>query len=122
MTPFLSNFLPEAENDFVFSVVGSPWSILVGYLLLINLITFFTFGLDKWKAKRTQSHPATRRIPEKSLFLLSLLGGSPGALVGMRIFHHKTLHKTFTIGIPLILLMQIVIAAGLFVYFHALAA
>ena len=55
-------------------------------------------------------------MPEKTLFLLSALGGSVGALLGMKVFHHKTLHKSFRFGIPAILALQIVIPAGLYIY------
>ena len=78
---------------------------LIYYLLGINLLTFLLFGIDKWKAKRDRW-----RIPEATLLTLAVLGGSIGALLGMAVFHHKTKHKKFTIGIPLILLAQIALA------------
>lgn len=78
---------------------------LIYYLLGINLLTFLLFGIDKWKAKRDRL-----RIPEATLLTLAVLGGSIGALLGMAVFHHKTKHKKFTIGIPLILLAQIALA------------
>ena len=114
MIPFLTSLQPEATTFTAFVVLGNPWGLLACWLLLINLITFFVFGVDKWKAKRKERHETTRRVPEKTLFLLSILGGSVGALLGMRVFHHKTLHKTFRFGIPIILLLQILIPAGLF--------
>ena len=95
----------------VMSVLRSPWGILLCWLLVINLVTFLVFGLDKWKAKRTQAHPRTRRVPERTLFLLAALGGSVGALAGMRVWHHKTLHRSFRYGIPAILLAEL--AAGI---------
>ena len=101
----------------MFFVVGNPWALLLLYLLLINLVTFLVFGLDKWKAKRKEKKDSVRRVPEKTLFLLSALGGSVGALLGMKVFHHKTLHKSFRFGIPAILVLQIVIPAGLYIYF-----
>ena len=101
----------------MFFVVGNPWALLLLYLLLINLVTFLVFGLDKWKAKRKEKKDSVRRVPEKTLFLLSALGGSVGALLGMKVFHHKTLHKSFRFGIPAILALQIVIPAGLYIYF-----
>lgn len=113
-------YQPEARNDFVWVVVGSPWGLLAVWLLVINLVTFLVFGLDKWKAKRKVSHESTRRVPEKTLFLLSVIGGSVGALLGMRVWHHKTLHRSFRIGIPLILLLQILIPAGLFLYWNVI--
>ena len=110
-------YLPEAEHDLIWTVVGSPWGLLALWLLLINLVTFFVFGLDKLKAKRKVTHESTRRIPEKTLFLLAILGGSVGAILGMKVWHHKTLHKTFRFGIPAILILQILIPFGLAIYF-----
>lgn len=76
------------------------------YLTFVNIITFIIYGVDKWKAKNNQW-----RIPEKRLLFLAVIGGSAGALAGIYIFHHKTLHKKFTIGVPVILILQM-----LFVY------
>lgn len=109
---------PEARHAFIWTAVGSPWGLLAVWLIVINLITFFVFGVDKWKAKRKESYASVRRVSEKTLFLLSILGGSVGALLGMRLWHHKTLHTTFRIGIPLILLLQLLIPAGLWVYWN----
>ena len=71
---------------------------------IINIIAFIMYGIDKWKAHRKQW-----RISEKMLLFLAVIGGSAGALAGMYIFHHKTLHKKFTIGVPLILVIQVMI-------------
>lgn len=79
--------------------------VLIYYLLGINLLTFFVYGIDKWKAKRDRW-----RIPEATLLMLAALGGSVGALLGMSVFHHKTKHKKFLIGVPLILLAQLALA------------
>ena len=114
MTPtcFLTaSYLPEGTSSTVFLFLGSRWALLGLWLAVINLVTFLVFGLDKWKARRTQTHPRTRRIPEKTLFLLAALGGSVGALLGMRVWHHKTLHRSFRYGIPAILLVEL--AAGI---------
>lgn len=111
------HYTPEASGDTLMFLIGNPWALLVLYLLLINLVTFLIFGLDKWKAKRKEKKETVRRIPEKTLFALSALGGSVGALLGMKVFHHKTLHKTFRFGIPAILALQIIIPAGLYIYF-----
>ena len=86
------------------------------YLAAINLITFFVYGADKRRARI----PGARRVPEKTLFALALLLGSAGALLGMRVFHHKTRHWYFRFGIPAILLAQI--AAGAYVYVRLNAA
>lgn len=88
------------------------------WLLVINLVTFLVFGLDKWKAKRKEKRESVRRVPERTLFLLSAIGGSVGALLGMRVFHHKTLHRSFRIGVPVILMLQIIVPLGLWVYWR----
>ena len=109
-------YQPEATTTTLFAVVGNPWALLVCYLLVMNLVTFLVFGLDKWKAKRKVKNEAVRRVPERVLFLLALLGGSVGALLGMKAFHHKTLHKTFRFGIPAILALQILIPLALLLW------
>ena len=72
------------------------------YLLIITLISFALMGIDKRRAKRK----GARRIPEALLFTFAVFGGSVGILLGMYIFRHKTLHNSFRIGIPLIILAQ----------------
>jgi len=109
-------YLPQERNDFIWAVVGSTWGLLAIWLVLINLVTFLVFGLDKWKAKRKAKQESVRRVPEKTLFLLAVLGGSVGALLGMKVWHHKTLHKSFRIGIPAILILQIVLPVGLWLW------
>ena len=94
----------------IISSVGGWGTVLLVWLAAINLVTFAVYGIDKAKAKR-----GTWRVPEKTLFLLPLLGGSLGALLGMRVFHHKTKHWYFVWGIPLILLAQIALAVWLYV-------
>lgn len=74
---------------------------LAFWLLVLNLLTFGAMGLDKRKARRKRW-----RIPERTLFLLALLGGSLGGLAGMAVFHHKTRHKRFQVGFPLLFLLQ----------------
>lgn len=76
--------------------------ILIGCLFVINILAYSLMGADKAKARQNQ-----RRIPEKVLFLVALLGGSLGSLVGMYSFRHKTKHWYFVVGIPLILLLQL---------------
>ena len=110
-------FTPEAHNDFLWAVVGSPWGLLAVWLVLINVITFFVFGADKLQAKRKEKKETVRRVPEKDLLLLAALGGSLGALLAMRVFHHKTLHRAFKLGVPVILALQIIIPFGLWLYF-----
>ena len=83
-------------------------SCLVCYLLAINAVTFIVYGIDKYKAKK-----AKWRISEATLLLLAVLGGSVGAWVGMKVWHHTTMHKKFKYGIPAILLIQIALMAYL---------
>ena len=83
------------------------WVIVL--LAIWNLITFFQMGLDKRKAVKGKW-----RIPERVLFGLAILGGSIGAIAGMYTFHHKTRHRSFTIGLPAILLVQLSAAGYLF--------
>ena len=109
-------FTPEENNDFIWVVIGSPWGLLAIWLLLINVITFLVFGLDKWKARRKEKNEKVRRVPERTLLLLAALGGSVGALLAMRAFRHKTLHKAFRFGVPLILAVQIIVPFGLWLY------
>ena len=75
------------------------------YLAAINAVTFLVYGVDKLRAKR-----GAWRVSEKTLFVLPLLGGSVGAIAGMRVFHHKTKHWYFKYGLPLILLLQLALA------------
>jgi uncharacterized membrane protein YsdA (DUF1294 family) len=79
--------------------------LLLYYLLAVNLLTFATYGIDKYKARH-----ARWRVREASLLLLAALGGSIGALLGMYLFRHKTQHKKFRYGVPLILLAQVAVA------------
>lgn len=74
------------------------------YLIAINVITFFLYGIDKMKAKRSKW-----RIPEAVLLGLAVIGGTIGALFGMRVWNHKTKHKIFKYGLPLLLLVQILL-------------
>lgn len=116
----LLSYAPEARNDFVWVVVGSPWGILAIWLVLINVLTFFVFGVDKLQAKRKEKNEKVRRVPEKNLLLLAAVGGSIGALLGMRAFRHKTLHRAFRLGVPVILALQIIIPFGLWLYFNVI--
>lgn len=82
----------------------SPVGLLVIYLVIINLASFLTFGADKRRARKDKW-----RVRERTLFLLAIIGGSVGALLGMYVFHHKTKHWYFCVGIPAILVLQIVL-------------
>lgn len=89
-------------------LLTTPAGALAVWLIAINLVTFAVYGADKRRARR-----GAWRVPEKTLFLLSLLGGSVGALLGMRVFRHKTKHWYFVWGVPAILLAQAALAAWL---------
>lgn len=80
------------------------------YLLIINAITFFVYGIDKWQAKHNKW-----RTPEATLLLLAVIGGSIGAWLGMKAWHHKTMHKKFKYGVPLIFLLQVALVAYYFI-------
>ena len=103
-------FAPEGTGVTGFVVLGSFWPVLWCWLAAVNLAAFLVFGLDKWKAKRKEKKDSVRRVPEKTLFLLAILGGSVGAILGMKAFHHKTLHKRFRYGLPAILILQLALA------------
>jgi len=77
------------------------------YLAAINVITFIVYGIDKLKAKKGKW-----RTPESTLLLLAIVGGSIGSWCGVKVWHHKTMHKKFRYGIPLIMVIQI----GLSIY------
>ena len=80
-------------------------NIILGYLLAINIASFFLYGIDKYKAKKGRW-----RISEATLLLMAVVGGSIGAWTGMRLWHHKTMHKKFKYGIPVIIILQVALA------------
>ena len=81
------------------------------YFLAINALSFILFGFDKYKAKKGKW-----RISEATLLMMAVIGGSIGAWAGMRLWHHKTMHKKFKYGIPIIIIMQV----SLVVYLHSI--
>ena len=78
--------------------------IVLIYFVIINIVTFLMYGIDKWKAKNSKW-----RIRETALLGLAVLGGSMGAWLGMKVWHHKTLHKKFRFGVPAIIIVQLLI-------------
>lgn len=80
--------------------------IAAGYLVIVNLIGFLAMGMDKRKARKHKW-----RIKEATLFLLAVIGGSIGCWLGMYVFHHKTKHWYFVIGMPAILALQVAAVA-----------
>lgn len=83
--------------------------IITGYLITVNIVSFILYGIDKYKAKRGKW-----RISEATLLAMAVIGGSIGAWTGMKVWHHKTMHKKFTIGVPLVFALQVALA----IYFH----
>lgn len=78
---------------------------LFWYLIGINVLAFLAYGYDKLQAKRK-----ARRLSERCLIELAVIGGSVGAMIGMYLFRHKTLHSAFTVGIPAIFIIQVLLA------------
>jgi len=95
--------------------------IVLIYLVSINVVTFFMYGIDKWRSTSGRLLPTGRkkakksrwRIRETALLGLAILGGSIGAWLGMKVWHHKTQHKKFKYGVPAIIIVQL----ALIVYF-----
>ena len=88
---------------------NTPILTLFALIALLNLITFIVYGIDKYKARTGKW-----RISESTLLLLAIMGGSIGALLGIKVWHHRTLHKKFKYGIPLIILAQTLLSIVLF--------
>ena len=84
-------------------------NIILGYLLAVNIASFLLYSIDKYKAKKGKW-----RVSEATLLMMAVIGGSIGAWAGMRLWHHKTMHKKFKYGIPIIIIMQIAVC----VYLH----
>ena len=78
-------------------------TLLLGYFIIMNLIGFALMGIDKYRAKKRSF-----RIPEATLFIVAIIGGSIGSIIGMYAFRHKTRHWYFVYGMPFILLLQII--------------
>lgn len=95
-------YLPQASDDMVWVMAGSPLPLIAAWLLLVNVWAFALMGFDKHRAKTK----GARRIRERTLFLSALLGGGLGACLGMWGFRHKTRHWYFALGLPLILLAE----------------
>ncbi len=79
--------------------------LILVYLAIITVVTFFVYGIDKWKAQHKRW-----RIPESVLLGLAAVGGSVGAWLGMQVWHHKTQHKKFKYGVPAIFVAQVALA------------
>ena len=75
--------------------------VVLAYFITVNVLGLVLFGIDKWKAKHDKW-----RISEATLLSVTIIGGSIGAWVGMKVWHHKTMHKKFKYGIPLVMVLQ----------------
>lgn len=80
---------------------GIPLHVVLAYFITVNVLGLVLFGIDKWKAKHDKW-----RISEATLLSVTAIGGSIGAWVGMKVWHHKTMHKKFKYGIPLVMVLQ----------------
>ena len=80
---------------------GAALPVVLVYLIAVNALGLVLFGIDKWKAKHDKW-----RISEATLLSVTAIGGSIGAWVGMKVWHHKTMHKKFKYGIPLVIVLQ----------------
>ena len=78
--------------------------VVLAYFITVNVLGLVLFGIDKWKAKHDKW-----RISEATLLSVTAIGGSIGAWVGMKVWHHKTMHKKFKYGIPLVIVLQFVL-------------
>lgn len=79
-------------------------TLLISYVIIMNIIGFALMGIDKHKAKKRAF-----RIPEATLFTVALIGGSIGSILGMYTFRHKTRHRSFVYGMPAILIIQVIL-------------
>ena len=86
---------------------------IIRYLLAVNIVTFLLYGIDQYKAKKGKW-----RISEATLLTMAAIGGSIGAWAGMRLWHHKTMHKKFKYGIPVIIILQVALAVYLLTNFE----
>lgn len=84
-------------------------TLLLIYIIAVNFIGLFLMGLDKYKAKKR-----LWRIPESTLFIVAIIGGSLGSIIGMHLFRHKTRHWYFVYGLPVILVLQLIIICAIY--------
>ena len=85
--------------------------IIAAYLIVMNLLGFSLMGIDKYRAVKR-----LWRVPESTLFVVAIIGGSLGSIIGMRVFHHKTKHWYFVFGMPAILILEIAAAIAIYYY------
>lgn len=89
---------------------------IIIYIIAINVVAFIVFGIDKLRARQKKW-----RIPEATLLLLAVVGGSIGAWAGMLVWRHKTMHRKFKYGVPVILILQLAIVTWIIYKFGASA-
>ena len=92
----------------IIEIIGIKYILI--YFVIINLLGFFSMGIDKWKAKRGRW-----RIPENTLFTYTVLGGGIGTIAGMYIFRHKTKKAKFTVGMPAIFILEVILIVFLLI-------
>ncbi len=97
-------------KELIVNVIGIDKIVI--YLLIINVLGFLAMGFDKWKAKR-----GSWRTPENTLFGFTILGGGIGTIAGIYAFRHKTKKKKFTVGMPLILALEVILFTYLIIKF-----
>lgn len=91
-------------------MASSVKHIILIYFVMINIVTFFVYGIDKWKSQHGRW-----RVPESALLGLAAIGGSVGVWLGMKVWHHKTQHKKFKYGVPAILVAQVALVEWLLI-------
>lgn len=89
-------------------MIPTQWIVILTLLVLINIAAYISMGIDKKRAIKGKY-----RIPEKTLFILAILGGSLGSILGMQHFRHKTKHWYFKYGMPLILIVQLIVICAI---------
>jgi len=106
-------YTPEITTQTLWAVSGNPRPVVWLWLAAVNILAFALMGADKARAKKQ----GARRIPERRLFLVAALGGSAGAILGMRLFRHKTERWYFVWGMPAIALAQLTVLICAAVFF-----
>lgn len=86
---------------------------LLIYLAAMNIVAFFLYGIDKWKSRHDKW-----RVTEARLLWIAVAGGSIGAFLGMKLWHHKTQHPRFRVGLPLILFLHLALSVAAMYYFY----